>query len=792
MEGIRLIRSFGISDNFLVYRINIDMTVNRLRAQKRSGCLKILTLSFAALAATAAPAWSAQINVLEPVSGWVDAKSDMSAPSACLFRTTYGQGVDLDLSFEQDDRLQVNLRADDGRFVDGATYQTDMLVDVAYQASVTSDPVSNGLISFPLDDRAAVLRALYNAREISFGLDDELYVFKLGSQHELLNLMAACTRTRPLIQAILSPPISKETSELEMTSMGEQQDVIAEMAAEEEPLMAELPEQRASASLELGNTADIPAEIFLETDPAPFENTEENETARHSWKAEDILFAKPFNRSDAFYGPAVREMAVVESSFEEPDMVSALLNALPTDVQPSPAPVKETPAKAKAERETNAIVTVKTLQEVEAKEREKIMTLADYNAIEPASGGAAELDSAVYLLDEQTNQSQEREPAPSVSEKIQAPVKETYIRRKAVSRHREEETKTIQKEERKEGRSDKGMIFRVLNSVSENAFKPIGEMISFGDLDDDPNVIDITERDEPSSARVMPSVNEISEPPVRVAMLQGAEIQEMEEMARVMGRSIEPAAAEPGRQDMNDVRYIMNESGMRKTGTDNPEQCMSLEDAMAEPRIIDLAEAKDEALPPEISALKPYTTGNKNYDESQEVIESLKVKMQLLEREKEALKSRQPEKPGALSLVRICTKEKEEAGELAGKIKVLEEKSWALSQMQAELETATYAAEEVEELRDDIKQLNEENREILRSMDEMKAYIEKLEKKSAKATFGPVAPASEQSEETEEQQEGKDVDDLSLLEKDDGRTSEAGQSLDIESGIGADDTERDS
>ena len=73
--------------------------------------------------------------------------------------------------------------------------------------------------------------------------------------------------------------------------------------------------------------------------------------------------------------------------------------------------------------------------------------------------------------------------------------------------------------------------------------------------------------------------------------------------------------------------------------------------------VVDIAKLEEENLPPALKGIKKYTTENNNYDEAQELINSLLVQMELLEREKEALREMVPEKPTPVSLIRNCQKE---------------------------------------------------------------------------------------------------------------------------------------
>jgi len=156
----------------------------------------------------------------------------------------------------------------------------------------------------------------------------------------------------------------------------------------------------------------------------------------------------------------------------------------------------------------------------------------------------------------------------------------------------------------------------------------------------------------------------------------------------------------------------------------------ALETVRVKPNIIDLSQSCNAAVPEEIEHLKPYISGNQTHAESdQELVESLKLKMQLLEREKEALRDNQPEEPGALSLVRVCTQEKTDMQSLAKRLEALEARNFEMSQIQNDIQAPAGESEEFDSMQSNIDELAAENRSLQRAMQEMRAYINELKLK---------------------------------------------------------------
>lgn len=119
-------------------------------------------------------------------------------------------------------------------------------------------------------------------------------------------------------------------------------------------------------------------------------------------------------------------------------------------------------------------------------------------------------------------------------------------------------------------------------------------------------------------------------------------------------------------------------------GTDGGVEGASFEfggDEAPQGRVVyDVDELDGDALPPEIRVVQPYMTDESNYDEEQELIDSLLVQLALLEREKEALREKVQEVPGPLSVIRSCRKEQDVIQNLYMKLESLESERFDLEQ----------------------------------------------------------------------------------------------------------------
>ncbi len=144
------------------------------------------------------------------------------------------------------------------------------------------------------------------------------------------------------------------------------------------------------------------------------------------------------------------------------------------------------------------------------------------------------------------------------------------------------------------------------------------------------------------------------------------------------------------------------------------------------------SETCDPELPEEIEPLKPYIVSAKdNHNqrdvfEDEELIESMKLKMQLLEREKEALRKRQPEDPSALSVVRVCTEERMDVQALVKRLEKLETENMEFQKIQENLSSQNDTSAELDMLKSKIDELAVENQFLQGTMEEMRSYIDQL------------------------------------------------------------------
>ena len=128
-------------------------------------------------------------------------------------------------------------------------------------------------------------------------------------------------------------------------------------------------------------------------------------------------------------------------------------------------------------------------------------------------------------------------------------------------------------------------------------------------------------------------------------------------------------------------------------------------------------------LPPELQSMAGYIAhGAVNPNTESELIDSLKQKMMLLEREKEGLRAEQAEQPSPLSLVRVCTQEKTEMNTLAERLEALELRTFELSQQQlrdkiAEEDSALKATDE------EVASLLKENEDMRERLQEAQAQL---------------------------------------------------------------------
>lgn len=163
----------------------------------------------------------------------------------------------------------------------------------------------------------------------------------------------------------------------------------------------------------------------------------------------------------------------------------------------------------------------------------------------------------------------------------------------------------------------------------------------------------------------------------------------------------------------------------------------------AKPKVIDLSESCNVDVPEAIEPLRPYLAGNSNNFDEQELVESLKEKMQILEREKEALRQGKPEQPGPLSVVRVCSQEKNDVEALAKRLGVLESQNFELSQLQNDLNAIDGAAKDFENLQSNIDELMSENAALQKSMQEMQARMNEMTLKNGTDQKGTNSDESE-------------------------------------------------
>lgn len=101
-------------------------------------------------------------------------------------------------------------------------------------------------------------------------------------------------------------------------------------------------------------------------------------------------------------------------------------------------------------------------------------------------------------------------------------------------------------------------------------------------------------------------------------------------------------------------------------------------------------------LPENMQGLDAFMTGGNNADEDKELIQSLLVQLELLEKEKEALRRRAPEDYGPLSVIRSCGREQDTISDLKGQLRSAEDERFKLQKQQEIQDEIISAYEEIE------------------------------------------------------------------------------------------------
>tara|TARA_Y100000590_G_scaffold280124_1_gene314702 strand:- start:38295 stop:39602 length:1308 start_codon:yes stop_codon:yes gene_type:complete len=113
-------------------------------------------------------------------------------------------------------------------------------------------------------------------------------------------------------------------------------------------------------------------------------------------------------------------------------------------------------------------------------------------------------------------------------------------------------------------------------------------------------------------------------------------------------------------------------------------------------QVYEFSQIPQHELPTPMQGLDEFMTGNENADEDKELIQSLLVQLQLLEKEKEALRRRTPETHTALSVIRSCGGEQDMIASLRQEMREMEEKQFQLQQQQTIQDEIISAYEEIE------------------------------------------------------------------------------------------------
>ena len=99
-------------------------------------------------------------------------------------------------------------------------------------------------------------------------------------------------------------------------------------------------------------------------------------------------------------------------------------------------------------------------------------------------------------------------------------------------------------------------------------------------------------------------------------------------------------------------------------------------------RVYEFSQIPAHELPEAMQGLDQFMTGNNNADEDKELIQSLLIQLELLEKEKEALRLRAPEDYGALSVIRSCGAERDTISDLKDQLRAAEDESFKLQKQQ--------------------------------------------------------------------------------------------------------------
>lgn len=602
---------------------------------KKIRCLLLVLCAMPALSARAA-----DVMYLDPVSPW--GMMELSDFQGCVTAQNFTESKGLFLTLLRTGVVRLGVTDDAGEGYDlGRAYKTNIIVNTGYEFVVEAMPVSETMISFDLQDEGRFLKAVTGASEISLGLEDNVYVYKISEENRLAEELQDCVADLDDLRASLTEgQLSPAQEVLAQEAVSPNVDVGGVV------LPAEMPEgvhvaEGIPAELIISHNGDVE----LASVEAVADGISENESG--------------FAAID--YGAALDEIAAADqnkASAEDLLGYSSAAGGYGVDIDVPAEPV----------------LTEEGFQE--------IALAADVaEEIREAKEGAARANEVYGAAQELVSSVQG----------VMQEMKETKLADEAEKRQLTEEKKKIMDEHQRLVQQKAALELQINMMIDAQK-----------------------ERDKAKK-----------------------EERKVEEELRDQGVNTEDLLNMPRKgallvQKRPQKEVVVIEEG--KNPADRNVEVKRLADMSCE------REAKDD---PELNGLLQgfskvagYMADSTTYAEAEEMVESLKSKIKLLEREKEALRNKVPEETGTLSVIRSCKKEDRIIDKMRDIISDIKTKNFELSQRlkESKLKEAVFSVEEFQALETRLLSLTEENktlREVSVKLDEqMDKQTEMWEKMS--------------------------------------------------------------
>lgn len=155
-----------------------------------------------------------------------------------------------------------------------------------------------------------------------------------------------------------------------------------------------------------------------------------------------------------------------------------------------------------------------------------------------------------------------------------------------------------------------------------------------------------------------------------------------------------PFALKPAHPDTEDTAEAHSKAAEKPTLAPLPHEAVSLlspppidrpptpHACGASDGLYEFSQIPEAEMPPAMRGLRSFVTNNNNEDEDKDLIHSLLIQMELLEKEKEALRLRQPEAHQPLSIIRSCSREETLIDDLKGELLTSEDEKFILQKRQ--------------------------------------------------------------------------------------------------------------